>query len=62
MSANNIIDLFSSVTVFGVSGLGAFIAEVSIWNTLQAIIDLGGSLIIGLIILRRLPELNIKNK
>ena len=62
MSANDIIELFSSVTVFGVSGLGAFIAEVSIWNTLQAIIDLGGSLIIGLIILRRLPELNIKNK
>jgi riboflavin transporter FmnP len=62
MSAKDIIDLFSQATIFGLSGLGAYIAEVSIWNTVQAIIDLVASLSIGLIILRRLPELNIKNK
>ncbi len=62
MSPSDIITLFSNVTIFGISGLGAFIAEVSIWNTVQAIIDLIASFIIGVIILRRLPELNVKNK
>lgn len=62
MSANDIITFFSDVTIFGFGGLGAYIAEVSIWNTLQAVIDLAASLIIGLIVLRRLPELNMKDK
>ncbi|MEJ2272562.1 MAG: hypothetical protein P8X91_08840 [Candidatus Bathyarchaeota archaeon] len=62
MSAHDIVELFSEVTVFGFSGLGAFIAEISDWYTIHAIIDMVTSLLIGLIILRRLPELNMKVK
>jgi len=57
MTPDAIIGFFSSVTTLGFIGLGAYIAEVAFWNTIQGIIDLSASLIIGLIILRRFPEL-----
>ena len=57
MSPDAIIGFFSSVTTLGFIGLGAYIAEVAFWNIIQGIIDLSASLIIGLIILRRFPEL-----
>lgn len=41
----------------GLIGLGAYIAEVAFWNTIQGIIDLYASLIIGFIIIRRVPGL-----
>ena len=59
---NDIITYFSDLTIFGLAGLGAYIGEVAIWNTIQAIIDLTASLSIGLIILRRLPGLGTKQK
>ena len=57
MTPDAIIGFFSSVTTLGFIGLGAYIAEVAFWNTIQGIIDLSASLIIGLIILRRFSEL-----
>jgi len=57
MTPDAIIGFFSSVTTLGFIGLGAYIAEVAFWNIIQGIIDLTASLIIGLIILRRLPGL-----
>ena len=65
MTQEVIIDLFSqanTLSVFGHSlgliGLGAFIGEVAFWNTIQGIVDLTVSLLIGLIIFRRLPALS----
>ena len=57
MTPDAIISFFSSVTTLGYIGLGAYITEVAFWNTIQGIIDLFASLIIGLVILRRFPEL-----
>jgi riboflavin transporter FmnP len=57
MTPDAIISFFSSVTTLGFIGLGAYITEVAFWNIIQGIIDLSGSLIIGLIILRRFPGL-----
>jgi len=59
-----IINMFSnteSMSFFanslGLIGLGAYIGEVAFWNTIQGIIDLTASLIIALIIFRRIPAL-----
>jgi riboflavin transporter FmnP len=59
-----IIGMFSSADTLsffgnslGLIGLGAYIGEVAFWNTIQGIIDLTASLILGLIIFRRIPEL-----
>ena len=57
MTPDTIISFFSDVTTLGFIGLGAYITEVAFWNTIQGIIDLSASLIIGLIILRRFPRL-----
>jgi riboflavin transporter FmnP len=64
MTTDAIIGMFSSadtLSFFGKSlgliGLGAYIAEVAFWNIIQGIIDLTASLILGLIILRRIPGL-----
>jgi riboflavin transporter FmnP len=57
MTPDAIIGFFSNVTTLGFIGLGAYITEVAFWNIIQGIIDLSGSLIIGLIILRRFPGL-----
>jgi riboflavin transporter FmnP len=64
MSSDAIIGMFSATETLsfignslGVIGLGAYIAEVAFWNTIQGIIDLTASLIIGLIIFRRIPGL-----
>ncbi|HDQ06786.1 MAG TPA: hypothetical protein ENN36_08740 [Candidatus Bathyarchaeota archaeon] len=64
MTTDAIIGMFSSAETLsffgnslGLIGLGAYIAEVAFWNTIQGIIDLTASLIIGLIIFRRIPSL-----
>ena len=64
LTPNIIINMFSnteSMSFFanslGLIGLGAYIGEVAFWNTIQGIIDLTASLIIGLIIFRRIPAL-----
>jgi len=62
MTPNDIIGYFSSVTTLGFIGLGAYITEVAFWNTIQAIIDLTATMIIGIIILRRFPELTNEPK
>jgi riboflavin transporter FmnP len=69
MTTNAIIGMFSAAETLsfvgnslGLIGLEAYIAEVSIWNTIQGIIDLTASLIIGLIILRRIPGLTPEPK
>ena len=69
MTPNDIISMFSSTDMLsfvgnslGLIGLGAFVAEVAIWNTIQGIIDLTVSLIIGLIIFRRIPGLTNEPK
>lgn len=69
MSTDAIIGMFSSTSSLsfignslGLIGLGAYIAEVVFWNTIQGIIDLTASLIIGLIIFRRIPGLIPKPK
>jgi riboflavin transporter FmnP len=62
MTPEDIIGFYSDVTILGFVGIGAYISEVAFWNILQAIIDLTASLAIGLIILRRLPELTTKTK
>jgi len=41
----------------GLVGLGAYVIEVAFWNTIQGILDIYVSLIIGVIILRRFPEI-----
>ena len=65
MTPGMIISMFSRanmLSVFGNSlgliGLGAFVAEVAIWNIIQGIIDLTGAFIIGIILFRRIPTLN----
>lgn len=62
MTPNDIIGYFSSVTTLGFIGLGAYITEVAFWNTLQGIIDLTATLIIGNIILQRFPALTNEPK
>ena len=62
MSPEEIISLFENVTTLGFIGIGAYITEVAFWNTLQGIIDLTASLILGLIIFRRIPELTPEPK
>ena len=64
MTSDAIIGMFSAADTLsfigqslGVIGLGAYIAEVAFWNTIQGIIDLTASLILGLIIFRRIPAL-----
>ena len=65
MTPETIIGMFSATETLsfigqslGVIGLGAYIAEVAFWNIIQGIIDLTASLILGLIIFRRIPSLN----
>ena len=57
MATDDIIAFFSSVTTLGFVGIGAYIAEVAIWNVIQGILDLTVSTILGLIIFRRIPAL-----
>jgi riboflavin transporter FmnP len=64
MTPDSIIVMFSSANSLsfignslGLIGLGAYVAEVAIWNTIQGIIDLTASLLLGLIIFRRIPAL-----
>jgi len=64
MTPDTIIGMFSSADTLsffgnslGLIGLGAYIGEVTFWNTVQGIIDLTASLILGLIIFRRIPAL-----
>lgn len=64
-----IINMFSNTenmsffaNSLGLIGLGAYIGEVAFWNTIQGIIDLTASLIIGLIIFRRIPSLAIEQQ
>lgn len=62
MTPDQVIHFFStSQSFFGLSvglvGLGAYLGEVAFWNTVQAIIDLYASLIVGLIVLRQFPLL-----
>jgi hypothetical protein len=65
MSTDAIIGMFSSAdslsfigTSLGVIGLGAYVVEVAFWNIIQGIIDLTATLIIGIILFRRLPSLS----
>jgi len=69
MTPDAIIGMFSSagtLSFFGNSlgliGLGAYIGEVAFWNTIQGIIDLTASLILGLILFRRIPGLTTEPK
>ena len=39
---------------FGLIGLGAYIAEIAIWNVIQGVVDLLVSFVIGNVVLRRL--------
>jgi riboflavin transporter FmnP len=64
LTPDMIIGMFSSADTLsffgnslGLIGLGAYIGEVAFWNTVQGIIDLAASLILGLIIFRRIPAL-----
>jgi riboflavin transporter len=57
-----IISYFSDVTIFGFVGLGSYIIEIAFWNIIQGIIELVATLIIGLIIFRRIPGLISKPK
>jgi riboflavin transporter FmnP len=64
MTPETIIGMFSDPAALsffgnwlGVIGLGAYIAEVAFWNTIQGIIDLAAAMIMGLIIFRRIPAL-----
>ena len=56
-SSDTIISMFESATTFGFVGIGAYIIEVAVWNTIQGIIDLAASFILGLIIFKRIPAL-----
>ena len=69
MTTDAIIGMFSSAETLsffgnslGLIGLGAYIGEVAFWNTIQGIIDLTASLILGLIIFRRIPALAAETK
>jgi riboflavin transporter FmnP len=64
-----IVSMFSdanTISFFGNSlgliGLGAYIGEVAFWNTIQGIIDLFVSMILGIIIYRRIPSLATNNE
>jgi len=64
MTANDILQMFSNTAFLsfignslGLIGLGAYITEVAFWNTIQGIIDISASLLIGLVILGRFPGL-----
>jgi riboflavin transporter FmnP len=64
MTTDAIVGMFSAADTLsffgnslGLIGLGAYIGEVAFWNTVQGIIDLIVSLILGLIIFRRIPAL-----
>jgi riboflavin transporter FmnP len=52
-----IINYFSEITIFGYVGIVSYIIEIAFWNIIQAIIDLTGTMIIGLVIFRRFPAL-----
>ncbi|PVX27136.1 MAG: hypothetical protein CW716_03875 [Candidatus Bathyarchaeum sp.] len=67
MTPDTIIGMFSDpkwLSFFGnslgVIGLGAYVAEVAFWNTIQGIIDLAAGMMVGIIIFRRLPGLTSK--
>ncbi len=67
-TAEDIISMFSTTArlsfaanSLGLIGLGAFITEVAFWNTIQGIIDLSASLLIGLVLLRRFPGLTTES-
>ena len=67
MTPDTIIGMFSDpkwLSFFGnslgVIGLGAYVAEVAFWNTIQGIIDLAAGMMVGIIIFRRLPGLTPK--
>jgi riboflavin transporter FmnP len=60
MSTNDIVSLFEGTTILGFVGIGAYIGEVAFWNTIQGIIDLIGSFMIGIILFRRIPSLTLK--
>jgi len=69
MTPDAIIGMFSSAGMLsffgnslGLIGLGAYIGEVAFWNTIQGIIDLTATMIIGLIIFRRIPALTPEQK
>jgi riboflavin transporter FmnP len=69
MTPDTIIGMFSNPenmsffgNALGVIGLGAYIAEVAFWNTIQGIIDLAATMIIGVIIFRRIPALTPQPK
>jgi len=57
-----IINYFSGATIFGYVGIGSYIVEVAFWNTIQGIIDLTATIIIGVIIFRRIPALTPQPK
>jgi riboflavin transporter FmnP len=57
-----IITYFSDVTIFGYVGIGSYIVEVAFWNTIQGIIDLTATIMIGVIIFRRIPALTPQPK
>ena len=59
-SDTNTISFFGNS--LGLIGLGAYIGEVAFWNTIQGIIDLFASFILGLIIFRRIPALSQKSE
>lgn len=61
MSPDMIVQFFTNPvfqsfvgTGLGLIGVGAFVAEVAFWNTVQGIIDLSTASIIGIAVLRRL--------
>ena len=69
MTPDVIIGMFSrsdTISFFGNSlgliGLGAYIGEVAFWNTIQGVIDLAASLIVGVIIFQRIPSLTTDSK
>lgn len=69
MTPEMIIGMFSDtakISFFGnwlgVLGLGAFVAEVAIWNTIQGIIDLVATTIFALVIFQRIPSLTTDKK
>ena len=64
MTTGDIIQMFSEPAslsfighLLGPIGLGAYIIEVAFWNTIQGIIDISVSVLVGLVILRRFPGL-----
>jgi hypothetical protein len=67
MTPDAIVNMFSNITnisffgnSLGLIGLAAYIGEVAFWNTIQGIIDITSSFIIGIILFRRIPSLSSK--